>query len=159
VKIGVISDTHIPSKARMIPEIVLNSFKGVDLIIHAGDIIQKKVLDILAQVAPVQAVSGNIDPQPLRETLPDTLEMELEGFKIAVIHGHKVRGHLMNTLGLMFPEADIIIFGHTHKPCNEIITGQLHFNPGSPTDKRWQKKHSFGIIELGDEIQAEIIEF
>lgn len=159
MKIGVISDTHIPSKAKKIPEIVLNRFKDVDLIIHAGDIIQKKVLDILAKSAPVQAISGNVDPLPLRETLPEKLEMELEGFKIAVVHGHKVRGHLMNTLCQLFPEADIIIFGHTHKPCNQIINGQLHFNPGSPTDKRWQKKHSFGIIELGEEIHAEIIEF
>lgn len=159
MKIGVISDTHIPSKAKLIPDIVLNKFEDVDLIIHAGDIIQKRVLDTLAKIAPVQAVCGNIDPHPLRETLPEKLEMELEGFKIAITHGHKVRGHLMNTLGLMFPEADIIIFGHTHKPCNEMINGQLHFNPGSPTDKRWQKKHSYGIIELGEEIQAEVIEF
>lgn len=159
MKIGIISDTHIPTKARRIPEIVLDRFRGVDLIIHAGDIIQRKVLDTLAQIAPVQAVSGNVDPLPLRETLPEKLELELEGYKIAVTHGNKVRGHLMNTLCLMFPEADIIIFGHTHKPCNEIINGQLHFNPGSPTDKRWQKNHSFGIIELGEKIQAEIIEF
>lgn len=159
MKIGVISDTHIPLRARKIPEIVFNSFRDVDMIIHAGDIVEEEVLDILSKYAPVEAVSGNVDPYTIRKKLPQKLELELAGYQIAVIHGHNVRGHLMNALGYIFPEADIIIFGHTHKPCTELINGQLHFNPGSPTDRRMEKNHSFGIIELAEEIHAEIIRF
>lgn len=159
MKIGVISDTHIPFRGKRIPGIVLDSFKGVDLIIHAGDIVQKDVLTTLAKIAPIKAVSGNVDPIELKKSLPEKLELELAGYKIGVIHGHNVRGHLMYALSYVFPEADIIIFGHTHKQCNQLIDGQLHFNPGSPTDKRMEQRYSFGIIELADEIKARIIEF
>ncbi|MFP4015716.1 MAG: metallophosphoesterase family protein [Halanaerobiales bacterium] len=159
MKIGVISDTHIPTKTKKIPDKVFDIFQGVDLIIHAGDIVQQEVLDQLSDYAPVKAVTGNIDPYPFRETLPDKLILEVAGYEIAVIHGHNVRGHIMNTLSFIFPDADIIIFGHTHRPCNQMINGQLHFNPGSPTDRRMQKKHSVGIIKLGEEIESEIIEF
>jgi len=159
MKIGVISDTHIPTKVKKIPKIVFEVFEDVDLIIHAGDIVEKSVLNTLAEYAPVKAVSGNIDPYPFREELPDKLELSLAGYEVAVIHGHNVRGHIMNTLGFIFPEADIIIFGHTHRPCNQMINNQLHFNPGSATDRRMQKKHSIGIINLAEKITSEIIEF
>ncbi|MFW6023037.1 MAG: metallophosphoesterase family protein [Halanaerobiaceae bacterium] len=159
MKIGVISDTHIPSKVKKIPEIVFEKFKNVDLIIHAGDIVNQSVLDKLDEYAPVKAVCGNVDTYDLKNKLPERLRLELEGFKIGVIHGHNVRGHLMNKLSFVFPDADIIIFGHTHHPCNQLINGQLHFNPGSPTDRRMQKKHSIGIIELSDEIHSKIIRF
>ena len=159
MRLGIISDTHIPSKAKSIPEIVFDSFRDVDLIIHAGDIVEESVLNELKEYAPVKAVTGNVDPLELKEKLPQKLEFELNGYKIGVIHGHNVRGHLMNKLSYIFPEADIIIFGHTHKPCNQMINGQLHFNPGSATDRRMQKKHSIGIIELGDKIESSIIEY
>ncbi|HHU91524.1 MAG TPA: metallophosphoesterase [Halanaerobiaceae bacterium] len=159
MKIGVISDTHIPYRAKQIPDLVLDSFQGVDLIVHAGDLVQEEVLTSLAEIAPVKAVFGNVDSPELKMKLPEKLELELAGYKIGVIHGHNVRGHLLNTLSYVFPDADIIIFGHTHKQCNKIINGQLCFNPGSPTDRRMEKNYSFGIIELADEIKAEIIEF
>lgn len=159
MKIGVISDTHIPFRGRKIPDVVLDTFRGVDLIIHAGDLVQEEVLATLEESAPVKAVSGNVDPPELKMKLPEKLELELAGYKIAVIHGHNVRGHLLNTLPYVFPEADIIIFGHTHQQCNRTINGQLLFNPGSPTDRRMEKNYSFGIIELADKIHAEIIEF
>ncbi|MFW6264674.1 MAG: metallophosphoesterase family protein [Bacillota bacterium] len=159
MKIGVISDTHIPTKRKKIPEIVFDLFQDVDLIIHAGDIVEWEVLELLEKYAPVKAVVGNIDPPELKKKLPLFMELELKGYKFAITHGHSIRGHLMNKLSYTFPEADVIIFGHTHKPCNEMINGQLHFNPGSPTDRRMQKKHSVGIIELGEDISSEIIEF
>ncbi|MFW5981113.1 MAG: metallophosphoesterase family protein [bacterium] len=159
MKIGVISDTHIPTKTKRIPENVFQIFQDVDLIIHAGDIAEWQVLETLKQYAPVRAVSGNIDPPELRRDLPIKLELELKGYQIAITHGHSIRGHIMYNLSYVFPDADVIIFGHTHKPCNQMIEGQLHFNPGSPTDRRMQKKHSVGIIELGEEISSQIIEF
>lgn len=92
--------------------------------------------------------------------LPDRLNLTLENKKIGVVHGHNLRGHIMDRLGYIFPEADIIIFGHTHHPLNRRINGQLYFNPGSPTDKRLQPHYTYGIIELsGKNINSKIIEF
>ena len=159
MKIGVISDTHIPNKRKNIPDIVFDLFQGVDIIIHAGDIAEMQVLKSLEECAPVRAVCGNVDPAVLQKELPLRLQMEMKGYKVAVTHGHSVRGHLMKKLSYIFPDADLIIFGHTHKPCEQMIKGQLHFNPGSATDRRMQKKHSVGIIELGEEISSRIIEF
>lgn len=159
MKIGVISDTHIPSKASRIPDIVFDKFKGVDLIIHAGDITSQEVLDDLAVLAPVKAVYGNVDPPELCHGLPERLNIELNGYKIGVTHGHNLRGHIMERIAYVFPETDIIIFGHTHRPCNEVINGQLYFNPGSATDRRLQEKHSIGIITLNYRIEREIIYF
>ncbi len=157
--IGVISDTHIPTKAKKLPPNVFKSFHAVDLIIHAGDIIKQSVLDNLSELAPVKAVYGNIDPPELRAVLPDKLELNIEGYKIGIIHGHNLRGHIMDKISYVFPESDIIIFGHTHHPCNQMINGQLYFNPGSPTDRRLQPRYSFGIIELGEKIMSKIIEY
>jgi len=159
MKIGVVSDTHIPTKARNLPANLIEAFSSVELIIHAGDIINQSVLDVLAELAPVNAVYGNIDPPELRNVLPERLDLNLQGYQIGVIHGHNLRGHIMDKLSYIFPESDIIIFGHTHRPCNQIINGQLYFNPGSPTDRRLQPKYSFGIIELGDRIISNIVEF
>ncbi|QTL98998.1 YfcE family phosphodiesterase [Iocasia frigidifontis] len=157
MKIGVISDTHIPSKAKKIPDIVFDKFRDIDLIIHAGDITSQEVLDDLAVLAPVKAVYGNVDPPELCRGLPERLRIELNGYQIGVTHGHNLKGHIMERIAYVFPKADIIIFGHTHRPCNEVINGQLYFNPGSATDRRLQAKHSIGIITLHDRIEREII--
>lgn len=161
MKIGVLSDTHIPSRARKLPGILLNRFKEekVDIIIHAGDIVGKRILDQLAEIAPVRAVFGNVDPPEMRKFLTERLELELVGYKIGITHGHNLRGHIMDKLSYIFPESNIIIFGHTHYPCNKKINNQLYFNPGSPTDRRLQPHHSFGLIELDDKIKSKIIEF
>ena len=79
MKIGVISDTHIPYRAKQIPDLVLDSFQGVDLIVHAGDLVQEEVLTSLAEIAPVKAVFGNVDSPELKMKLPEKLELELAG--------------------------------------------------------------------------------
>ncbi|MFW6035354.1 MAG: metallophosphoesterase family protein [Halothermotrichaceae bacterium] len=157
MKLGIISDTHIPTKVKKLPEELLTGLQGVDMIIHAGDIAAQRVLGQLAEIAPVKAVIGNIDPPTL--DLPLRLDLEINGYNIGIVHGHNLRGHIMDKLGYIFPEADIIIFGHTHIPCNKKINGQLYFNPGSPTDRRLQPRHSYGIINLGDSIKSQIIKF
>lgn len=159
MKIGVLADTHIPTKAKELPGRVIEGFKDVDLIIHAGDIVNRETLERLQEIAPLKAVAGNVDSHQLKKQLPERLELNLEGYKIGVTHGHNLKGHIMDKLGYIFPEADIIIFGHTHRPCNQRIEGQLYFNPGSPTDRRLQSHYSFGIIDLDNGINSQIIEF
>lgn len=156
LKIGVISDTHIKEEPVELPAALMQGLADVDLIIHAGDIACEGVLKLLARLAPVEAVYGNVDPAPLTRRLEEKLFLEKENKKIGVIHGFQLRGQIYNAR-YEFPGADIIIFGHTHCPCRRMVGDTLFFNPGSPTDKRLQSSHSYGIIILDNEIKGQII--
>ena len=91
------------------------------------------------------------------QKLKDKLTFEAGGKKISVIHGHQFRGrNILQGLNYSFVDSDIIVFGHTHRPFNERVSDKLFFNPGSPTDKRLEKNYTFGIIEIEEEIKAEI---
>lgn len=158
IKIGVVSDTHIKNEPVELPGELLAGLEDVDLIVHAGDIACDGVLQLLSRLAPVEAVYGNVDPVGLSRRLEEKLLLEREGRKIGVIHGFQLRGQIYNAR-YKFPEADIIIFGHTHRPCRRMVGDTLFFNPGSPTDKRLQSRHSYGIIILDDKIKGEIIKF
>jgi putative phosphoesterase len=161
MRVGVLSDTHIPSKAKALPDIVIQAFKTVDHIIHAGDITSPDVLDTLKCLAPVTAVSGNIDPPELKEILNERAIITLNGFEIGITHGHGKTGRTPDRAVKCFEEeqVDCIIFGHSHIPYCEYREHILVFNPGSPTDKRRNQFFSFGILELEDRIKAEHIFF
>ncbi|MCX7749627.1 MAG: metallophosphatase family protein [Clostridia bacterium] len=158
MKIGVISDTHIPRSAKTIPDKVFEIFTGVELIIHAGDIAEEAAIEQLEAVAPVIAVHGNRDSDAMKKTLPERRILELEGFRIGILHGHGDKGTTRDRLPEFFngEALDLIIFGHSHIPFNQRIGETLYFNPGSPTMKKRQRYPSVGIISLGEEIQASI---
>ena len=161
MKVGVLSDTHIPSKAKALPNVVIQAFKGVDHIIHAGDINSFEVLDALECLAPVTAVSGNIDPIQIQEVLSDKIIVTLNGYRIGITHGHGRTGKTLDRAIKCFQDEDVdcIIFGHSHIPYCEFRNNILLFNPGSPTDKRRNEYFSFGILELEDGIKAKHIFF
>ncbi len=162
MKIGVISDTHIPRRAKKLPSPVLAGFVGVDLILHAGDITGKEVLDDLALIAPVKAVKGNMDMFPLAELLPSKRIVEVGTYRIGLIHGHGMGYNPLQNAKDEFMEAgvDAVVFGHSHEPYNKMHGDCLFFNPGSPTDKRWLPNFSYGILYVKPtEIRGEIIEF
>lgn len=161
MKVGVLSDTHIPLRAKKLPHEVLQAFKKVDHIIHAGDIISYEVLDVLESLAPVTAVSGNVDPEQLQDVLGDKKIITLNGYRIGVTHGHGKSGRTLERAIKCFENdlVDCIIFGHSHIPYCEVRSQILLFNPGSPTDKRRNQFFSFGILELGNEIDAKHIFF
>ncbi|ADQ15241.1 metallophosphoesterase family protein [Halanaerobium hydrogeniformans] len=157
MKIGVISDTHLPGVGRKLPKKLLEELRKVDLIVHAGDLTEEKYLNCLKSLNEVKAVAGNRDSFPLQEKLNEQLSFEIANKKISVIHGHQFGGrNVLQSLNYSFPESDVIIFGHTHRPVNEELGGKLFFNPGSPTDKRLEKNHTFGIIDIGDKVNGEI---
>lgn len=161
MRVGVLSDTHIPSRAKKLPEKVLEAFEEVDYIIHAGDITSLDVLDTLNTLAPVIAVSGNVDPDKLQAILSDKEIATLGGFRIGITHGHGSTGKTLERVIKCFENdpVDCIIFGHSHIPYCERINRVLLFNPGSPTDKRRNRFFSFGILELGSKIEAKHIFF
>jgi putative phosphoesterase len=176
--IGVIADTHIPDRASHLHPKVLTTLQeaSVAAILHAGDICSSKVLDQLEVIAPVYAVQGNRDVWRLSH-LPLNLSLEFEGVKIGMTHGH---GGLANYLsqklsyfiagyqvakfqdGLRraFPQAQVVVFGHTHRSENTWSHGVLFFNPGPASQFRWGKEpSSLGLLHLqdGEVLKSEII--
>jgi uncharacterized protein len=152
VRVVVIADTHLRRSwpNRRLPTAALRELAAADVILHAGDITQAEHLEELATYAPVHAVLGNNDPE-LMGVLPETLEVELAGVHVAMIHDSGPARGRDARLHARFPAADVVVFGHSHIPWNaEGLDGQLLFNPGSPTERRRQPHRTIGLLELGD---------
>jgi putative phosphoesterase len=159
-KIGVISDTHISDQDWKIPIVVQEGLKDADIIIHAGDLVSIKVLDSFKKISPmVIAVSGNMDLVETKNKLSAKEVISVGAYKIGVTHGYGHPGALIELVSKVFEGdgVDVIVFGHSHNPLNERKNGILYFNPGSLTDKMFARYNSYGIIEIGDEIEARII--
>jgi hypothetical protein len=144
MRVGLISDTH----GYLRPE-VFERLSGVDRILHAGDVGAPEILTDLAAIAPVDAVWGNTDGWALREVASASLEVELGGWRFAVAHGHLVQE--LDGLLHMFPEAAVIVHGHSHVPRRDRVDGTWLVNPGSagPGGEGWPP--SVAIAEVGAE--------
>jgi putative phosphoesterase len=159
MRIAVLSDTHSPRYWKRCPEPVAAALDGVDAILHAGDVCRAETLDELSGYAPVHAVLGNNDGPDVRAWgAPETLELELAGLPIAMIHDSGPRTGRGARLRRMFPGAELVVFGHSHIPWDEAHDGQRTFNPGSPTDRRRQPHGTMGelVIEEGRLVSARI---
>lgn len=159
MRIGIISDTHIPDKSAKLTDALLKALKGSDLILHAGDLIELSVLEDLKKIAKVEAVYGNMDPSNVKAVLKEKRIFSAAGKKICLMHGYGPPDKLIEVLKKEFSmeKPDIIVFGHSHAPINEYIDGILFFNPGSATDTVFAPYKSYGIIEIDKGgIKAEI---
>jgi len=159
-KIGVISDTHLMELNDHIKKIAYTHFSDVDLIIHAGDIVKLGVLDIFHEMGKkFIAVAGNMDYPGVLDTFPAKQTVKIEDVSMGVIHGWGSPDGIRNRIRSEFTDVDVIIYGHTHKGFNRKEDGIFYFNPGSPTDTRFTKNNSIGIIRIkGNKIQGELIE-
>jgi putative phosphoesterase len=155
--IGVLSDTH----SLNLPIPLIERFKTVDLIIHAGDICDGHTLKLLKKMRPTKAVAGNMDEAGLKKELPLKETITCGQLKIGVTHGHvgETREALKNAQALFKDDKmDVVIFGHSHQAFNEKVGATLYFNPGSPNDVIKAKFFSYGLITIeGGKIKAEII--
>jgi putative phosphoesterase len=162
VVIVVLADTHIRrSSMRRLPDAVYRALEDADLVLHAGDVLVPELLDELREFAPVHAVLGNNDVAALAAVLPDRLTLDVEGVQVAMVHDSGARAGRPNRMRRWFPEADIVVFGHSHIPmAEEGVGGQLLFNPGSPTERRRQPVHTYGEIDVRDGaiVRADIVE-
>lgn len=162
MKVVVLSDTHIrPGGSRRLPDAVYAALAEADVVLHAGDVLTREVLDELSGFAPVHAVLGNNDDGILAGMLPETLTVELGGVRIGMIHDSGPSDGRPGRMRRRFPDADVVVYGHSHIPyCGDGLEGQVLFNPGSPTDRRSQPHHTFGVLELagGSIRSAEIVE-
>lgn len=157
MKIGVISDTHIPSTVRALPEIVFEIFRNVDLILHAGDIVEPDVLEQLGRLAPVEAVAGNMDSPDVRRVLPDKKVLKLGGYRVGLIHGKYPLPEQQERICEQFADVDLIVYGHSHQAFWGRVNGIYLLNPGSATDYIHTSENSVALLELGDEMSAEIV--
>ncbi len=156
--IGLISDTHIPDRARIIPQNVIDAFKEVDLIIHAGDLTSLEVIEELEKIAPVMAVQGNMD-RINGINLPKAKTIEAEGLKIGVVHGEVYPRADTQQLVYLAKEldADILVSGHSHQPKIEKTDGVLLINPGSPIVPRLADR-TVMLLEINNkEANVEIV--
>lgn len=144
MRIGVISDTH----GKLRPE-VFDHFAHVDLIVHAGDIGPPGILEDLAVLAPVIAVYGNTDDMAVRGLVPEVATQETAGRRLVVTHGHRFGAPTPAALRAAHPDADIIVFGHTHRPLIEATGDRLVLNPGSAGAPRFGLPASVALLELG----------
>jgi putative phosphoesterase len=148
--IAILADTHLPRGQRRLPEQCLARLRAADLILHAGDISTARVLDELSALGPaVLAVHGNVDEPALRERLPAELQVELDGVSLAMTHDAGPAKGRLARLRRRFPRADAVVFGHSHIPLHEADEGGFEiFNPGSPTDRRRQPRHTMGVAQI-----------
>ena len=156
--IGLISDTHIPDRARLLPQNIFEAFESVDLILHAGDLTSIEIIDELEKIAPVMAVQGNMD-RVNGVDLPKARVIEAEGLKIGVVHGEVYpRGDTQQLVYLAKElNADILVSGHSHQPKIEKKDGILLLNPGSPIVPRLADR-TVMILEINNmEVDVEII--
>jgi len=144
VRLGVIADTH----GLLRPE-VFDVFKEVDHILHGGDVGKPEILTELEALAPLTAVYGNVDGPDVRARLPQVAILELDGFEIVVTHGDQFGSPTPAQLHAAFPKAEIVVYGHTHRPLLELVDRTVTvINPGGAGPGRFGLPPSVGILEL-----------
>lgn len=144
-----VSDTHIPGRARTLPTAVRRAADTVDLIVHAGDWVTASVLDDLLEHGDVIGVWGNNDGPDLRSRLPEGARRTVEGVDLAVIHETGDARTRERRMDAAFGDVQLLIFGHSHIPWDTTTPGGLRLlNPGSPTDRRRQPHHTFMTVVI-----------
>jgi uncharacterized protein len=155
LRLALIADTHMPrgdrrsegapaGATRALAKPCLDRLRAADLIVHAGDFSRPTVLEGLRELGPVAAVHGNVDSPELRDELPESISLELEGVALGVIHDAGPSRGRLERMRARFPEAHAVVFGHSHMPLHEQRDGFQIFNPGSPTERRRAPHRSMG---------------
>jgi putative phosphoesterase len=160
VRVVVIADTHIPDFAKALPKALLPALRRADLILHAGDVTSPTVLDELAGYGPVHVALGNGDGADVAAwgARPE-LTLDLDGMTVAMVHDSGPRTGRERRLARRFPDARLIVFGHSHIPLDFEAGGVRFFNPGSPTWKRRQPASTYGLLMVSDgELRSRIVD-
>ncbi|WP_394326970.1 metallophosphoesterase family protein [Actinoplanes awajinensis] len=134
------ADTHVPKRARDLPEQLWAAVDAADVVVHAGDWVDVGLLDALeGRAARLIGCYGNNDGAALRERLPEVTRVELGGLRVAVVHETGAAAGREERCAAAFPDTDVLVFGHSHIPWDTSAAGGLRLlNPGSPTDRRRQ---------------------
>jgi hypothetical protein len=156
MKIGVISDTHLKEPHPDFKKVIEIYFREVEKILHAGDFVDWSIVEFISKQKELIAVCGNMDPPEIRKAFPKKRIVELQGFKIGLIHGGGAPFGIESRVREEFDEVDAIVYGHTHTPANHRVKNIYFFNPGSPT-RSFIYRPTLGILNLGEKIEGEVI--
>jgi uncharacterized protein len=156
MKIGVLSDTHLSQVTQKFIDIYNTYLSDVDMIIHAGDIVSPNILDFLEK-SVCHAVQGNMDPLEIKAVLPEKKIIEVGVHRVGIIHGWGPAGGLEDRILPLFPNVDVIIYGHSHITANHVKKGVLLFNPGTATGYSAKGLNSIGILDVSETVQGRII--
>ena len=161
MRLLLLADTHVPRRARDLPAQVWGEVDAADVVVHAGDWVDVALLDALESRAQrLVGVYGNNDGPPLRERLPEVAAVELDGLRLAVVHETGGRERRENRCAQQFPDADVLVFGHSHIPWDTTAeTGLRLLNPGSPTDRRRQPVATYmtARVENGALVDVQLV--
>lgn len=160
-RVLLLSDTHIPGRARRLPDAVLRAADAADLVIHAGDWVTASVLDELERHAPVLGVWGNNDGPDLRGRLPEVARRTIDAVRFAVVHETGDAKRREARMDAAFPDTDVLVFGHSHIPWDSVTARGLRLlNPGSPTDRRRQPVHTMmtAMVDAGAVRDVRLVE-
>lgn len=159
MRIAVLSDTHLRAGIDRLPQACVELAAGADLLVHAGDFSSVRALEELRELGPpVHAVHGNVDAPELRSELPERTQFQAGGARIALIHDAGPKAKRLERMRAAFPDADAVIFGHSHMPLIERRSGFAIFNPGSPTQRRRAPTRTMGLISVeGGEPAFELV--
>jgi putative phosphoesterase len=148
--ITILSDTHIPQRAKDIPQVLWEEIKRANLVLHAGDVVMPSVLESISEYTPIRAVRGNMDSDELQTNLPERDMIEVEGVKIGLAHGRGAPNQVKAYVHSLFEGYDlqVLIFGHSHQPELTNENGLWYLNPGSPTDKIFSPYLSYARMEI-----------
>jgi putative phosphoesterase len=158
--LAIISDTHMPRGGRRLPDACVERLRSADAILHAGDLAAAEVLEALERLGPpVHAVHGNVDEPALLMRLPRLRMVEADGARIVMIHDAGPADGRLARLRRRFPDADAVVFGHSHLPLHEVADGFQIFNPGSPTERRRAPTHTMGMARAsGGRLDFELMD-
>lgn len=147
-----LSDTHVPVRARALPDQVWRAVDAADVVVHAGDWVSADLLDALeARAARLVGVAGNNDGPDLHARLPEVARTTVEGLRLAVVHETGGKDGRERRADAAFPDVDVLVFGHSHIPWDTTSPGGLRLlNPGSPTDRRRQPVGTFLTAVVDD---------
>ncbi|MFF8261530.1 metallophosphoesterase family protein [Streptomyces virginiae] len=153
------SDTHVPSRAKRLPEDLLTAVGEVDVVIHAGDWTDEATLDVMeSRSRRLIAVYGNNDGPALRRRLPEVARAEIGGLRFAVVHETGPASGRERRCAALFPDTDVLVFGHSHIPWDSTAPGGLRLlNPGSPTDRRRQPHRTYLTLTAEDGALCDVV--
>jgi putative phosphoesterase len=154
-----ISDTHLPKRAKVLPDAVWAAVDAADLVVHAGDWVDEATLDALEQRATrLVGVFGNNDGPELRARLPEVARFEVDGVRFAVVHETGSAAGRERRADEAYPDTDVLVFGHSHIPWDTVSPAGLRLlNPGSPTDRRRQPQCTMMTARVDDGVLADVL--
>jgi uncharacterized protein len=153
--IVVLADTHL-SRGHDLPGALWDDIRTADMVVHLGDFTGTDLADALQATGKLVAIYGNNDPDEIRRRYPSRQDVVVGGVRIRAIHGD-VGGRTADETAAAQHGADVVLYGHSHMPRNVRRDGVLLFNPGSPTRRRFAPFHSYGILEIGENVDARIV--